>query len=94
MAAACSKTPVRYLYGFQLFAFAVSIKVYNSQELANLRFDAPAGEPDMTQFFRPITKGRIPLSQALLSGVMPVLHIPFQGKVISCYEYLAVFNSL
>jgi hypothetical protein len=38
--------------------------VYNSQELF-----APAGEPDITQFFRPITKGRIPRSHALLSGV-------------------------
>jgi hypothetical protein len=30
---------------------------------------APAGEPDITQFFRPITKGRIPHSHVLLSGV-------------------------
>jgi hypothetical protein len=62
--AAFSNIRVRYFAGFQLFAFAVSISVYNSHELL-----APEGEPDITQFFRPITKGRIPRSHALLSGV-------------------------
>jgi hypothetical protein len=62
--AACSNTRVRYFAGFQLFAFAVSISVYISHELLT-----PQGEPDITQFFRPITKGRIPRSHPLLSGV-------------------------
>jgi hypothetical protein len=66
MTAAFWNTLIRYLRGFQAFAFAVSINVYNSQELANLRFDAPAGEPDIARFFRPITNGRIPRSQIIL----------------------------
>jgi hypothetical protein len=60
---------IRYLAGFQLFAFVASISGYNLQEFAILRFDTLTGEPDTTRFFRPITNGRIPRSQALLSGV-------------------------